>query len=60
MQPHIRNDVKQPIGLVVTSDWVEKVDVSSTPDSVKSCAILSTYKPPFGDMEKTLIFVLIN
>jgi hypothetical protein len=56
MHPHVRNDVKQSVGLVVTSNWVEKVDVSSISHLVKACAILSTYKPPFGDTEKVLIF----
>jgi hypothetical protein len=28
IEAHIRNDVKQSVGLVVTLDWVDKVDVS--------------------------------
>jgi hypothetical protein len=57
MQPHVRNDVKQSVGLVVTSDWVEKIDVRSIRLSVVSCVNLGCYKPLSGETEKALIFV---
>jgi hypothetical protein len=57
MQPHVRNDVKQSVGLVVTLDWLGKTDCTSSRLSVEACVNLGCYKPPFGDTEKALIFV---
>jgi hypothetical protein len=57
IQAHVRNDVKQFVGLVVILDRLEKVHISSISHSVITCVNLGMYKPSFGDTEKTFIFV---
>jgi hypothetical protein len=57
MQAHVRNDVKQPVGLVITSELSYVPCLSLIPRLVEGWFILSTYKRSFGDTELSLIFV---
>jgi hypothetical protein len=60
IEAYVRNDVKQYVGLVVTSDWVEQVGRGSIRLPVVCVQNLGYYKLSFGDTEMTLIFVKIN
>jgi hypothetical protein len=53
IEAHVRNDVKQSVGLVVTSDWVGQGGRGSIRLPVVClCVNLCYYKPSFGDTEK--------
>jgi hypothetical protein len=57
MGAHVKNDVKQSVELVVSSDRLEGTQWSLVCLSVKVCVTLSAYRPSFGYTEKALIFV---
>ena len=56
MKAHVRNDVKQSVGLVVTSYWLELSDVSSIPVRSETCVNLDRYKPSFGSSKFFMYF----
>jgi hypothetical protein len=57
MQAHVRNDVKQVVGLVVTSYWVEKVDVGSISGDIVSCVNMDWYKCSFDTQSGTSFLI---
>jgi hypothetical protein len=57
-QAHVRNDVKQSVGLVVILDCVEKVDFGSIRLSVQRWIKLGCCKRTFGESERSIIFHL--
>jgi hypothetical protein len=58
MQAHALSDVKQYVGLVVTLDCVEKVDVSSISDEVEVWVDSGCYKRTSVESESSIFLIL--
>jgi hypothetical protein len=56
MVVHVRNDVKPSIGWVVTSHWLQYMDVSSISAVVASCVSFGCYKL-FFDCSECLVYL---
>jgi hypothetical protein len=59
-QAHVRNDVKQSVGLVDISDCAEKVDFGSIRLSVQRWIKLGCYIRTFGESERRFFFTFFN